>query len=151
MKLCSCWDREKTMQWGGWGTPSPFWRKVCVHRWRGRVFLSVDQWTWPEQRQWMEILWVEEGEERDVFEFVGSGQILEALEGQLKEFIFIKCSGELWGFLLGEWFKVVSVQNDLKCLGWGWEEFGTRSPIRGQPLWARCYAETWTSWSLGQN
>lgn len=57
--------------------------------------LSVDQWTWPEQRQWMEILWVEEGEERDVFEFIGLEQILEALEGQLKELIFIKCSGEL--------------------------------------------------------
>lgn len=50
---------------------------------------------WPEQRQLVGILWCEEGEERDVFEFVGSGQILEAPEGQIKEFVFIKCSGEL--------------------------------------------------------
>lgn len=36
-----------------------------------------------------------------MFELVGSDQILEALEGQIKELVFIRCKGAL-RFFLGE-------------------------------------------------
>lgn len=38
--------------------------------------------------------WFEEGERRDVFELVRSGQILEALEGRMKALVF-RCNGSV--------------------------------------------------------